>query len=76
MAMELAVVSLMWVSPKHSFFDTQNRVRVTFKDVAGLSGAKQEVEEIVHFLKEPQKYTALGGKIPKGGSFGRSSRYR
>lgn len=51
---------------KAQLFDTQNRVRVTFKDVAGLSGVKQEVEEIVHFLKEPQKYTALGGKIPKG----------
>ncbi len=40
--------------------------RVTFKDVAGLEGAKQEVEEIVAFLKNPQKYTDLGGKIPKG----------
>lgn len=40
--------------------------RVTFADVAGLEGAKQEVEEIVHFLKNPKKYTALGGKIPKG----------
>lgn len=40
--------------------------KVTFKDVAGLSGAKQEVQEIVEFLKNPQKYTELGGKIPKG----------
>lgn len=40
--------------------------KVTFKDVAGLSGAKQEVQEIVEFLKNPQKYTNLGGKIPKG----------
>lgn len=40
--------------------------RITFEDVAGLEGAKQEVEEIVHFLKNPKKYTALGGKIPKG----------
>ena len=43
-----------------------NSTKVTFKDVAGLAGAKQEVEEIVEFLKEPQKYTDLGGKIPKG----------
>lgn len=40
--------------------------RVTFKDVAGQAAAKQEVEEIVEFLKQPQKYTELGGKIPKG----------
>jgi len=40
--------------------------KVTFKDVAGLSEAKEEVQEIVHFLKNPKKYTELGGKIPKG----------
>ena len=40
--------------------------RVTFKDVAGQAAAKQEVQEIVDFLKQPQKYTELGGKIPKG----------
>ena len=43
-----------------------NANRVTFKDVAGQEGAKQEVQEIVDFLKQPQKYTELGGKIPKG----------
>ena len=43
-----------------------NSVRVTFKDVAGQAEAKQEVEEIVEFLKNPEKYTELGGKIPKG----------
>ena len=43
-----------------------NSVRVTFKDVAGQAEAKQEVEEIVEFLKKPEKYTELGGKIPKG----------
>lgn len=44
----------------------KDTVKVTFKDVAGLYGAKEEVMEIVHFLKNPKKYTALGGKIPKG----------
>lgn len=44
----------------------KDKVNVTFKDVAGLYGAKDEVMEIVDFLKNPQKYTALGGKIPKG----------
>ncbi len=44
----------------------KNTVKVTFKDVAGLYGAKEEVMEIVDFLKNPRKYTALGGKIPKG----------
>ena len=44
----------------------KDKVDVTFKDVAGLYGAKEEVVEIVDFLKNPQKYTALGGKIPKG----------
>ena len=44
----------------------KNKVNVTFKDVAGMYGAKEEVVEIVDFLKNPKKYTALGGKIPKG----------
>ena len=43
-----------------------NANKITFKDVAGLSGAKQEVQEVVDFLRNPQKYTELGGKIPKG----------
>ena len=52
---------------KAQLFDKgSNNVRVTFKDVAGQSEAKQEIEEIVEFLKKPEKYTELGGKIPKG----------
>ena len=51
---------------KAQLFEKGSTVRVTFKDVAGLAEAKQEVQEIVEFLKEPQKYTDLGGKIPKG----------
>ena len=47
-------------------YEKENNVKVTFKDVAGLEEAKIEVMEIVDFLKNPQKYTALGGKIPKG----------
>jgi AFG3 family protein len=51
---------------KAALFDENQKVKITFKDVAGLDEAKDEVMEVVDFLKTPQKYTALGGKIPKG----------
>jgi len=51
---------------KAKLFDEKGDIKTTFKDVAGLEGAKEEVQEIVDFLKNPDKYTALGGKIPKG----------
>lgn len=51
---------------KAKLFDEKNDVKVTFKDVAGLEGAKEEIVEIVEFLKNPEKYTSIGGKIPKG----------
>lgn len=51
---------------KARLFDEKTDIKTTFKDVAGLEGAKEEVQEIVDFLKHPEKYTALGGKIPKG----------
>ncbi|GGG56097.1 ATP-dependent zinc metalloprotease FtsH [Bizionia arctica] len=51
---------------KAKLFDENTDVKTTFKDVAGLEGAKEEVQEIVDFLKNPEKYTSLGGKIPKG----------
>ncbi len=51
---------------KAKLFDEKADVKTSFKDVAGLEGAKEEVQEIVDFLKNPEKYTSLGGKIPKG----------
>ena len=51
---------------KAKLFDQKSDIKVSFKDVAGLEGAKEEVKEIVDFLKNPTKYTKLGGKIPKG----------
>jgi len=51
---------------KAKLFDKNTDVKTTFKDVAGLEGAKEEIQEIVDFLKNPSKYTKLGGKIPKG----------
>lgn len=51
---------------KAKLFDEKNNVKVTFDDVAGLEGAKEEIQEIVEFLRNPEKYTSIGGKIPKG----------
>ncbi|WP_298425289.1 ATP-dependent zinc metalloprotease FtsH [uncultured Kordia sp.] len=51
---------------KAKLFDEKTDMKTSFKDVAGLEGAKEEVQEIVDFLKNPEKYTSLGGKIPKG----------
>ncbi|WP_233897447.1 ATP-dependent zinc metalloprotease FtsH [Tenacibaculum piscium] len=51
---------------KAKLFDENTKVKTSFKDVAGLEGAKEEIQEIVDFLKTPEKYTKLGGKIPKG----------
>ena len=51
---------------KAKLFDKDTKVKTTFENVAGLEGAKEEIQEIVDFLKSPEKYTSLGGKIPKG----------
>ncbi|MFT6881780.1 MAG: AFG3 family protein [Marinoscillum sp.] len=51
---------------KAALFDAENKVKITFNDAAGLDEAKEEIKEIVDFLKTPDKFTALGGKIPKG----------
>src|SRR5690606_14342367 len=51
---------------KAALFDAENRVKITFNDVAGLDEAKEEIKEIVDYLKNPTKFTKLGAKIPKG----------
>lgn len=51
---------------KAALFDAENKINITFDNVAGLEEAKEEIKEIVEFLKNPQKFTKLGGKIPKG----------
>ncbi|MEQ8239134.1 MAG: ATP-dependent metallopeptidase FtsH/Yme1/Tma family protein, partial [Cyclobacteriaceae bacterium] len=51
---------------KAALFDAENKVKITFKDAAGLQEAKEEIKEIVDFLQNPSKFTKLGGKIPKG----------
>jgi len=51
---------------KAQLFDAENKVKITFDNVAGLDEAKEEIQEIVEFLKNPSKFTKLGGKIPKG----------
>jgi len=51
---------------KAKLFEGEDHIKTTFKDVAGLEGAKEEIEEIVEFLRNPDKFTKLGGKIPKG----------
>ncbi len=51
---------------KAALFDADNKIKITFNDVAGLDEAKEEIKEIVEFLKTPKKFTDLGGKIPKG----------
>ena len=55
---------------KARLFDEKTDTKTSFKDVAGLEGAKEEVQEIVDFFKNPEKYTSLGGKIPKGALVG------
>ena len=60
------VVFSILENQKPLLFDKGTKVNITFADVAGLDEAKVEVMEIVDFLKNPKKYTALGGKIPKG----------
>ncbi len=54
----------------------EGEVKVTFKDVAGIDEAKEELEEIIDFLRDPQKFTKLGGRIPKGSAAGRRPRNR
>ena len=65
--MRLVVADKFLISEnrKQNLFDKDTKVKTTFENVAGLEGAKEEVQEIVDFLKNPEKYTALGEKYPK-----------